>query len=136
MQRPLAADVVKRSVGPISIDPLVCLIYNKDIPRQPFLCADFRQFFVTSAEVNGVLQILQTDEFNAALCISIELCSVFLSAVNKLPVLDSIHVTDKEIAGLRAEKGHIILIPGICNRRTVRHDEDIPCAELHAQVIG
>ena len=136
MQRPLAADMVKGSVGLIGIDALVRLIYDEDIPCQPFLRAEFRQLIKASAEVDGALQILQADKFNTALCVLIELCDVFLSAVNKLSVLDPVHAADKEIAGLRAEKGLIILIPGICDRRTVRHDEDIPYTELHAQVIG
>ena len=136
MQRPLAADMVKGGVGLIGVHALVRFIHDEDIPCQPFLCAEFRQLIKASAEIDGALQILQADKFNAALCVLIELCYVFLSAVNKLSVLDSVHIADKEIAGLRAEKGLIILIPGICNRRAVRHDEDIPCTELHAQVIG
>ena len=43
MQRPLAADMVKGGVGLIGINALVRLIYDEDIPCQPFLCAEFRQ---------------------------------------------------------------------------------------------
>ena len=136
MQRPLAANMVKGGVGLIGIDSLVGFIHNKDIPCQPFLCAEFRQLIKASAEVDGALQILQADKFNAALCILIELCYVFLTAVNILPVLNPVHIADKEIAGLRTEKGLIILIPRIGDGGSVRHDENIPCAELHAQVIG
>ena len=58
MQRPLTADVIKGGVCLISIDSLVGFIYDKDIPCQPFLCAELRQLIEASAKIDGALQIL------------------------------------------------------------------------------
>ena len=136
MQRPLAADMVESGIRLISIHALMGFIYNKDIPRYPLLRTDFRQLIVLPAEIYGPFQILQADKFNASPGILIQLCNVFLPVADKLPVLDSIHIANKDIAGLGAKKCLIILIPGIGNGRAVRHDENILCAELHAQIIG
>ena len=136
VQRPLAADMVKGGVGFIGVHTFVGFIHNQDIPCDPLLVADFRQLIEVSAKVDGTLQILQADKFNAALCVLVELLYVFLTAVNKLPVLDAVHIADKDIAGLGAEKGFIILIPGVGDGRAVRDNENILCAQLHAQIIG
>ena len=134
VQRELAADAVKGKVGLVGVHALVGFVDDQYIPVQ---LGQVAQLVVLAAEILGAFHVLQADELNAliqflALCGSIQIA--LLVQHMGLPG-KGIHMADKQIAGLPAQKAHIVAVPAIGNGRAVGDDEHRLCIDLLAEIV-
>lgn len=95
------------------------------------------QLVVLAAEILGAFHVLQADELNAliqflALCggIQIALLVQHMGLPGK-----GIHMADEQIAGLPAQKAHIVAVSAVGDGWTVGDDEHRLCIDLLAEVV-
>ena len=134
MQREAAADAVKGKVGLVGVHALVGFVDDQHIPVQ---LGQVAQLLVLAAEILGAFHVLQADELNAliqllALCGGIQIAQLVKHM--GLPG-KGIHMADEQIAGLPAQKAHIVAVPAIGDSRTVGDDEHRLCIDLLAEVV-
>ena len=134
VQREAAADVVKGKVGLVGVHALVGFVDDQHIPVQ---LGQVAQLVVLAAEIFRAFHVLQADELNAliqflALCggIQIALLVQHMGLPGK-----GIHMADKQVAGLPAQKAHIVAVPAIGDGRAVGDDEHRLCIDLLAEVV-
>ena len=134
VQRELAADTVKGKVGLVGVHALVGFVDDQHIPVQ---LGQVAQLVVLAAEILGAFHVLQADELNAliqflALCggIQIALLVQHMGLPGK-----GIHMADKQIAGLPAQKAHIVAVPAIGDGRAVGDDKHRLCIDLLAEIV-
>ena len=78
-----------------------------------------------AAELDGALQILQTDELDGARKLALACkMQVFIVADAIWLASQSVHTADEPPAGIGADELDIVVIPGIRNRGTIRHNEN------------
>ena len=134
MQRELAADAVKGKVGLVGVHAFMGFVDDQHIPVQ---LGQVSQLVVLAAEILGAFHVLQADELNAliqflALCggIQIALLVQHMGLPGK-----GIHMADEQIAGLPAQKAHIVAVPAIGDGRAVGDDEHRLCIDLLAEIV-
>ena len=134
VQRKAAVDAVKGKVGLVGVHALVGFVDDQHIPVQ---LGQVAQLVVLAAEIPRAFHILQADELNAliqllALCggIQIALLVQHMGLPGK-----GIHMADEEIAGLPAQKAHIVAVPAIGNGGAVGDDEHRLCIHLLAEIV-
>ena len=134
VQREAAADAVKGKVGLVGVHALVGFVDDQHIPVQ---LGQVLQLVVLAAEILGAFHVLQADELNAfiqllALCggIQIALLVQHMGLPGK-----GIHMADKQIAGLPAQKAHIVAVPAIGDGRAVGDDKHRLCIDLLAEIV-
>ena len=78
-----------------------------------------------AAELDGALQILQTDELDGVRKLALaRKMQVFIVADAIWSARQGVHAADEPPAGIGADELDIVVIPGIRNRGTIRHDEN------------
>lgn len=107
---------------------------NQHIPVQ---LGQVAQLVVLAAEIFRAFHVLQTDKLNAliqllALCggIQIALLVQHMGLPGK-----GIHMTDEQIAGLPAQKAHIVAVPAIGDGRAIGDNKHRLCIDLLAEVV-
>ncbi len=128
MQRRPTRNLLERHIRPVRIHPLVRLIHNQQIPGQ---LLHMLQLIELPAEIQRTLQILQRHKLDIPLGITRQLRA--LQHMGQAP--QSIRPTDEIIPRLRPHKTHIIIVPRMSNRRTIRHNQHRPRTHLLAQII-
>ena len=134
VQREAAVDAVKGKVGLIGIHALVGFVDDQHIPVQ---LGQVAQLVMLAAEIPRAFHILQADELNAliqllALCggIQIALLVQHMGLPGK-----GIHMADEQIAGLPAQKAHIVAVPAVGDSRAVGDDKHRLCIDLLTEVV-
>ena len=134
VQREAAVDAVKGKVGLVGIHALVGFVDDQHIPVQ---LGQVAQLVVLAAEIFRAFHVLQADELNALIQflalrggIQIALLVQHMGLPGK-----GIHMADEEIAGLPAQKAHIVAVPAIGNGGAVGDDEYRLCIHLLAEVV-
>ena len=103
----------------------------------PVQLGQVAQLVVLAAEIFGAFHILQADELNAliqllALCggIQIALLVQHMGLPGK-----GIHMADEQIAGLPAQKAHIVAVPAIGDGWAVGDDKHRLCIDLLTEIV-
>ena len=122
VQRVPAFDMVEGNIRLVRVHAFVSLINDEQII---LVFRHILQLVVMTAELNGALQILQADELDGIreLALACKM-QVFVVADAVWPASQSVHTADEPPAGIGADELGIVVIPGIRNCGTVRHNED------------
>ena len=134
VQRELAADAIKGKVGLVGVHALVGFVDDQHIPVQ---LGQVAQLVVLAAEIFRAFHVLQADELNALIQflalrggIQIALLVQHMGLPGK-----GIHMADEQIAGLPAQKAHIVAVPAIGDGWAVGDDKHRLCIDLLAEVV-
>ena len=139
MQRESALNMVEGHVRLVGVNALMRLVDDQHVP---FQIHNLLQLVVLPAEIDGALQILQGYKLDQPHRLIIRILRPLLRVLivrgighHQWPVLNPVHIADKEVSGLPPKESIIIRIPGIGDSRPVGDDQHPFRGDLLNEII-